>query len=374
MSVLALRNLFHDKVRLIVTLTGIVFAVVLIAIQVGLFLGFATTTSTVIDHTAADLWIVPRGVTNIDRGGKLSERKLYRALGTPGVAWADKYIVDFSRWQRPDGGEEPVEIVGFNPERGIGGPWHVVAGDPADLRRPDTVFVDRFYLRKLGVTRLGETVEIRGHRARVVGFTEGIRSFTTSPYVFTSFKNALNYMRLREDETAYILVKADAGVPPAELKRRLAERLPDVEIYTTAEFSRKTQIFWMFGTGAGVSVLIAALLGLIVGIVVVSQTTYAMTMDHLREFGTLKAMGATNGYIYRVIIEQAVISAVMGYSVGITISLALAAASRHGSALILLPWPVSLAMLALAVGMCVLASLASIRKVTTLDPVMVFKQ
>lgn len=373
MASLAKRNLFHDKVRLAVTLTGIVFAVVLVAIQLGLFIGFRTATSNVIDNSGVDLWVGSRDVSHIEVGLPFSEKKLYQALATPGVEVAEKYIVRFCRWKRPNGAEENVEVVGFNPDTAVGGPWNLVAGDVADLKADDTVIIDLLYTKKLGVTALGQTVEIAGRRARVVGFTRGIRTFTTSPVAFTSFKNALNYAQMREDQTTYILVKAAPGANVEALKQQLSERIKDVTVYTTSEFSSKTQTYWMFGTGAGITVIIAAVLGLIVGVVVVAQTIYAATIDHIREFGTLKAMGATNGYIYRVIIKQAVISAVIGYGLGIALSLATVYLNRDGGAAIILPREVAIGMFGLTLLMCIGASVVSINKVTRIDPAMVFK-
>jgi len=104
-----------------------------------------------------------------------------------------------------------------------------------------------------------------------------------------------------------------------------------------------------------------------------AQTIYAATVDHIREFGTLKAMGATNGYIYRVIVEQAVISAVGGYAIGMAMAQAASALSQRGTTAILLPWPLTAALFGITVGMCVLASIVSINKVTRLDPAIVFK-
>jgi len=153
--------------------------------------------------------------------------------------------------------------------------------------------VDELYREKLGVEKTGDRVEIGDHRARVLGFTSGIRSFTTSPFVYAAFKNSLDYTNptSSEDSTGYILVKAKEGVSPKQLQQRLQARLRDVDVCTTAEFSRKTRFYWMFTTGAGLAVLTAAWMGLIVGVAVVAQTIYAATMDHIREYGTLKAMG-----------------------------------------------------------------------------------
>jgi putative ABC transport system permease protein len=373
MRMLAWRNLVHDKVRLSVTVTGIVFAVVLIIVQLGLFLGFTTATSSVIDHSGADLWITAPRVPYIEQGVPFSERKLATVLATPGVAAAGKYLVRFTQWKRPDGRQESVQIVGVELPSGLGVPWNIVAGALDDLRKPDAVFVDEIYREKLGIEHLGQVIEVRGRRARIAGFTRGIRAFTTSPYVFTTFKNALDYTDMREDQTLYILVKAVAGTDIEALRHSLLSRLDDVDIVTNSGFSRMTQVYWMFSTGAGIAVLLAAVLGLVVGVVVVTQTIYATTVDHIREYGTLKAMGATNRYLYGVIIMQAVISALIGYSFGMVVSLFVVRGSAQGGAAILLPTPMAIAMLGVTLFMCIGAAIVSINKVTRLDPAMVFK-
>jgi putative ABC transport system permease protein len=373
MFLLAQRNLTHDKARFAVTLAGVAFAVVLIVVELGLFVGFTVTTSSVVDKSQMDLWIVSKGTPYIEQGSAFSERKLYQVLATPGVASADKYIVRFSNWKTPEGAEEGIQIVGFNLYSGVGGPWNVVEGNVEDLKTPDAVIVDEIYKKKLGVTKVGESFEINGRRARVIGFTRGIRAFTTTPYIFTSFKNAQDYTRIDEDQTFFILVRALPGTDLPALQHQLESRLRDVDVLTTARFSSMTRIYWMFTTGAGVAVLIAALLGLVVGIVVVAQTIYATTMDHIRGYGTLKAMGASNSYIYRVIITQAGMSAVAGYVLAMFVSVFIVHASRSGGAAILLPWQMAVGIFFLTLLMCVSAAVVSINKVTSLDPAMVFR-
>ena len=370
---LAWRNLRHDRVRFAVTLTGIVFSVLLSAIQLGLFVGFTRATSEVITHSGADVWIRSRGVTHLETAAPFLERRRHQVLQVPGVASADPHIVRFGNWTRPDGAIEGILLVGLDLESGIGRPWRLVRGRVEDLEQADAVIVDELYAAKLGITAIGDTAEIQGVRARVVGFTRGIRSFTTAPPVFTRHAQAQRYLGLPADQTMYLLVRGTAGADAAALARRIEAAVPDVTAQTTADWRAAQQYYWMFGTGAGVTVLIAAGLGLLVGVVVVAQTIYAATVDHIREFGTLKAMGATNGYIYRVIVEQAVISAVAGYAIGMSLALALAALSQRGTTAIILPWPLTAGLFGLTVGMCVLASIVSINKVTRLDPAMVFK-
>jgi len=373
MPPLAQRNLFHDKVRLTVTLTGIVFSVVLIVVQLGLFFGFTTATSNLIDHSGADLWITAKNVPYVEQAVPFSERKLNQVRTIAGVADAQKIIAHWTQWKRHDGGQESVQMVGINVDDPLERPWNLVEGRVEDLKSPDGVILDELYKQKLGVTRVGEVFEIGGHRARVVGFTRGIRSFTTSPYVFATFKNAQNFTALREDQALFILVKVAPGASVQQVRRDLLEHVKDVDVFTTTEFSRMTTFYWMFTTGAGVAVLIAAVLGLVVGLVVVAQTIYATTMDHIREFGTLKAMGAPNSYVYKVIMKQAAISAVIGYVLGMIVSVFVVQGSQKGGAAILMPPPMAVGMFFLTLAMCIGAALVSINKVTRIDPAMVFK-
>ena len=373
MPPLAQRNLLHDKVRLTVTLTGIVFAVVLIVVELGLFVGFTTTTSGLVDHSQADLWVTSKNVPYVELAVPFSERKLYQVRAVPGVAEAQKVISRWGQWKRSDGRDESVQIVGVSPESSMEQPWNLVQGSAADLRKPDAVIMDEMYKEKLGVHQVGEIFEINGRRARIVGFTRGIRSFTTSPYVFTTFKRAQEYVNLPDDQTVFVLVKLAPGANVEQVRRGILARVANVDVFTSHQFSRMTQFYWMFTTGAGVAVLLAALLGLVVGFVVVAQTIYATTMDHLREYGTLKAMGAPNSYVYKVIIKQAAMSAVIGYVLGMMVSAFVVRASQSGGAAILLPWQMAIGMFFLTLAMCVGAALVSISKITSLDPAMVFK-
>lgn len=373
MPPLAQRNLFHDKVRLAVTLTGIVFAVVLIVVELGLFIGFTVTTSNLIDNSGADLWVTSKHVPYVEQGVPFSERKVYQVRAVPSVAKAEKLITRWVEWKRPDGRQESVQVVGLNVDENLGRPWNLVQGRVEDLKRPDAIIMDEIYKQKLGVDHAEQLFEINGKRARVVGFTQGIRAFTTSPYVFTTFKRAQEYANVPDDQTTYILVKIAPGANPEQVRHDILDRVKDVDVVTNREFSRMTQFYWMFTTGAGVAVLLAALLGLVVGFVVVAQTIYATTMDHLREFGTLKAMGAPNSYVYKVIIKQAAISAVIGYFLGMIVSVFVVHASQKGGAAILMPTPMAIGMFFLTLFMCVGAALVSINKVTRLDPAMVFK-
>lgn len=373
MPPLARRNLFHDKIRLAVTLTGIAFSVVLMVVEMGLFLGFSTSTSSIIDHSGADIWVAAKNTPYIDQAIEFNERKYYQVLATPGVAEAQKYIVRWTQWKEPNGHTESVEVIGLNADSSMGRPWNLVLGNVQQLRQPNAVIVDQIYSKKLAADHVGDYFEIRGYRAKIVGFTNGIRAFTTSPYVFTTFKNAQDYTQMNEDQTNFVLVKAAPGTDIKALKAELKRRLPDNDVYETAEFSSMTRHYWMFTTGAGVAVLLAAALGLVVGIVVVAQTIYATTMDHIREYGTLKAMGAPNQYVFGVIMTQAAVAAVIGYAIGMFVSVFVVNGGSKGGAAIVMNWQMAVLMFFVTLAMCVSAAVVSVNKIMKLDPAMVFK-
>ena len=372
-SLLAWRNLAHDRARFFVTLVGIVFSVVLMGAQCGLLVGFAQTASTLIDHTRADLWITAVGTTNVDIAAGLPKRWVYQARGVPGVAQATPYTLQFAFWRKPTGGNESVIMVGVDLASGHGRPWNLVAGSVEDLQSDGAVILDRLYMEKLGVQALGQTVEINNRRARVVGFTSGIRTFTQSPYVFTTEANAHHFTFLSKDDTTYVLVQLAPGVVLDDVKQALQQRVGErARVWTRAEFARQTQRYWLVTTGAGAALLLAATLGLVVGVVIVGQTLYATTVDRLPEYATLRAMGAPNRYLYTVILKQAAISAALGYAFGLVAVLALAGFMRDGNIALSLPPMLMLLLAVLTALMCALGAIVSIRRVLRIDPTSVF--
>ena len=373
-GLLAWRNLTHDRSRFVVTLIGIIFAVVLIAVQIGLFLGFSDSATNIIRKTQADFWIAAKGTQNFEVAQPISERELYAARATPGVAHAEPLVLQFANWKKPKGGAESVMVLGADLNTGLAGPWDIVAGRLEDLRRPDAVMIDRVFAAKLGVQEVGDAVEINDRRRRVVGFTQGIRSFTTFPWVFAALPSARDLVNFTADQSNYVIGTFAPGVDPAAVRDALASALPHVDVYLSADFAARTLNYWMFTTGAGTSVLVSAVLGLLVGMVIVAQVLYATTVDHLAEFGTLRAMGAPRAFIYKVILGQAVISGTLGHIPGIAVSMLVARASETGAAVILVPAELAVGLYGVTLTMCILASFVSIRKAMDIDPAMVFQR
>ena len=371
---LAYRNLFHDRLGLIVTVVGIVFSVVLVAVQFGLYLGSENRIAAMFDHAEGDLWVVPLGTKSFDDPAMLTGRERHSVLSTPGVASVQELAVGFVNWRKPKGGSTAALLVGSDITQSTGLPWDITDGSVRGLAAPSAVAIDSTYFQELGVGGIGDRAEVNNMEVTVQAVTKGIRSFTTLPYVFTTLATGRTLLGASADQSSYTLVKAAPGTSIDDLRSALAKRLPDVEILTHAEFRKRSLDYWLFETGAGAALIAGAVLGIIVGMVIVAQTLYASTKDHLNEFATLRALGASAGYINKVILIQAILSAVIGYVLGMMLSLLVIWAAEDSTLLIVMTPNLALMLLALTVGMCVLAALCAIFKVIRIDPAVVFSR
>jgi len=371
---LAFRNLFHDRIRLAVTLVGILFSIVLVAVQLGLYLGASNMITANIDAAKADLFITVFGAKSFEDGGMLlTSRERHQALATPGVKAVIPLIVRFAEWRKPEGGSTRVVIVGTDAEDGGLAPINLVNGTWEDIKAPEAVAVDRTYFNELGIKGIGDTAQVQNTRIRVRAITDGVRSFVQSPYTYTTLNRARSIFGDADGVTFY-LVQTQPGANIEKVRQDLKGRLEGAEVLLKAEFRDRSLTQWLFRTGAGVALIGGALLGSLVGTVIVAQTLYSSTKDHLGEFATLRALGSSSGYIHKVILAQAGISAVVGYLLGISIALTILVLS-HNTALPMVMTPgLAFWLFTLTVGMCAISALSAIVKVTKIDPATVFSK
>ena len=368
---LASRNLFQDRLRFAATTVGIVFSVVLVMVQMGLYLGFGRMVTTMIEHTNADLWVMRQGTKCFEDPSLLGDMQK-EILGVAGVASTTPLVIGFSDWRLPSGEMTPVFLVGSDLKRNGLQPWNVVAGSAKALSEPGAVAVDATYHERLGLTGLGSKANIRGKKVQVVALTEGIRSFTTTPYIFADIDSARRYIGLPKSVASYYLVKLKPGADLARVQHDLQTSIGKVDVLTTPQFAERSRQFWLFSTGAGAALFAGALLGIIVGTVIVAQTLYSSTKDHLDEFATLRAMGSSNRYIYSVIMYQALLNAVIGFCLASVIGFGVVAVTTNGALPVTITPALMAAIFALTVVMCVLSAFAAIARVVRIDPVVVF--
>jgi putative ABC transport system permease protein len=376
MWTLARKLLLHDRLRFAVAIAGVSVSVMLVLVQVGLYFGFMNTASSIIDASHADLWVGKTGNESFEFATPFDERTFYKVASVEGVERTERVLMNFAQFKLADGGDLGVQIVGVETTPGYApllGPWNLVAGDRNRLREAGAIVVDRSEYKKLGIDTVDHVTEINAVRAHVIALTSGIRSFTTSPIVFTDIRTARSFMpQLGTSAVTYVLVKVAPGQSVEAVKARI-NALPHLAAYTTPQISQRTRTYWSTRTGVGAGFFTTAVLGVIVGFVVVGQILYSGTLQYIREYGTLKAMGARNSMVVRVILSQAMISAAIGFVVGGVLAVGMQAAMAKANLSVALFPGLYAVTLVVTIAMCSFAALLSIVKVLRLDPASVFK-
>ncbi len=376
MWTLARKLLLHDRLRFAVAIAGVSVSVMLVLVQVGLYFGFMNTASSLIDASRADLWVDKAGNESFEFASPFDERTFYKVASVPGVERAERVLMNFAQFKLADGGDLGVQVVGIETTPGrvpLLAPWNVIEGDANRLSEAGAIVVDKSEFPKLKIDRVGHTTEVTGVHAQVVALTQGIRSFTTSPIVFADMRTARSFMPgLGDSAVTYVLVKVKPGESVNAVKQRI-NALPHLAAYTTKEMSARTRSYWSSRTGVGAGFFTTAVLGVIVGFVVVGQILYSGTLQYIREYGTLKAMGAKNSMVVRVILSQAMISAAIGFVLGSVLAMGMQAAMAKANLSVALFPGLYAATLVVTIAMCSFAALLSIVKVLRLDPASVFK-
>jgi len=354
------------------TLAGVVFAVVLSNQQIGTFLGLLYKNTMFIDNAAADVWIVPPSTRQFQAGQAMSDSVLMHARVTPGVAWAEPLLFGGGSIQRPDGGTQQVSLVGTRLPRLAGGPWNVVAGNADALRQPDTLLFEDAEREKLGGLNLGSVRELNGRRVQVGGFTWGLLPFGPS-YAFADFDLARELLKVDSDRVHFVLVGVAPGADTDSVVADLQSRVPEASVLTRGQFRTSTIHYILTSTAIGVTFGSSALFGLIVGFTVVSLMMFSSVLDNLREFGTLKAMGATTWDLAKLLLVQAIGYALAGTLAGLALVTLLSNAMRSPQLALVLPPALMAGTTVMMVLLCTAASTAALFRLRKLEPAMVFR-
>lgn len=371
---LARKNLLHDKLRFLITVSGVAFAVTLVFVQVGLLAGLLDNASITIEHLSADLWVTPRNTPNIDFAQTFSETSVQRVRSIPGVERADNLIVWFMSMSLPTGAKEGILVYALEDFERWNLPWNVVEGNLTDLRRGDYFFLDHSATKRFGAFAPGDYREILGQRLKIIGRTRDALSFSTTPVAFMDIRTA---QQLSRDElagnTTYILVKLAPGADAEAVRAELRRRLPYNDVHTKAEWAERSRRYWVESTGLGLNLAVTVFLGCLVGVVVVAQTLYTSTMEHLREFGTVKAIGGSNWDIYKILGKQATIAAIFGFGLGGAMAYFLRPAMAKIDLKLIIAPQLAVTVAIGTLVLCLAAAMVSFRKVASIDPALVFR-
>jgi putative ABC transport system permease protein len=382
---IALKMLFGDTAKYIGIITGLTFASLLMTQQASIFVGLMSRTFGFIKDTGLpDIWVMEPKVQFVDDLKPMQDTQLFRVRSIDGVQWAVPMYRGLLKARLQDGSFQTCNVVGLDDTTLIGGPPVMLEGELKDLRRSDSIIVDiegaTDKLAKLPIVEggpkqnllVGDTLEINDKRAIVVGISQGTRTFLSQPTVYTTYNRALNYAPRERNMMSFVLVKAR---PDKDIKELCADitRVTGMKALTKEEFEWLTVGYFLKNTGIPINFGITVFLGFIVGTAIAGQTFFNFTHDNIRHFGTLKAMGAGNFLLLRMILLQAFTVGLVGYGLGVGLAGLFGWATAGGNAAFRLLWQI-LAISGSAVFIiCVISAFISMIKVFRLEPAIVFK-
>ena len=374
---IAWKMLIGNRAKYLGIVFGVVFAALLIAQQASIFCGLMSlTVSQIRDVEGVEIWVMDRNVQFVDDVKPLADTELFRVKSVDGVDWAVRFYKGLGRARLEEGNYQQMILLGLDDATLVGAPEGIFMGSIADLRRPDAVILDDAGYQRIWPGepyRLGRTFEMNDHRAVVVGLTKASRTFQSFPICYTRYSQAVLFAPPERKVLSFILAKSADGVSAEEACRRIEERT-GLQALTRDGFLWKTIRYYLAKTGIPVNFGITVFLGFLVGTAIAGQTFYLFTVENIRQFGALKAMGTSNWTILLMVLSQAVQVGVVGYGVGVGLAAMFGWLTRSFTRLsFFMPWQV-LAITAAAVFVIVLlASLLSIRKVLVVDPAIVFR-
>jgi putative ABC transport system permease protein len=371
---IALKMLFGDRTKYMTLVLGIAFATLLINQQGAIFLGLLVRATGPLQNVhQPDLWISDPSVRFIAEYRPLADQKLNRVRSVPGVRWAEPLINNWAVIELPNGRFEKVNIIGIPRTSLVGQPPEIVSGRIDDLRTPGAIMIEESSLGRLGDVKIGDTLKLNDKRAVVVGFCRAKKGFESNLLVYATIDNTLTFTPAQRKNISYIIVKCQSPEVIADVQRSI-NALGDVEAFTREQFALRTIDFILKETGIGVNFGITIVLGFIVGVLLSAAVFYQFTVENLRNFAVLKAMGATATMLVGMVLLQAVIAAIIGYGIGVgaasAFTLLVRAASTELDAM--MPWQLLLGSLVAMILCIALASVLSIRRVVTVAPGLVF--
>lgn len=372
---IAILMLIGDRGKYLALVLGLSFAVLLISQQAAIFLGLLIRATGPLQNVGqADLWVADPATRYIGEFRAMSEEDMLRVRSVPGVAWAQPFYAYRALAELPSGRFQTVQIIGIDRTTMIGRPPEITEGRLEDLRAPDAVMIEETARKKLNNIAIGDTIRLNDRRAVVVAFCRAKASFESNVLVYTTVANADGFVPLGRKRLSYVLVRVREGEGVAEVAGAITART-GLGAFTPTEMRRRTINFIIKETGIGINFGITVLLGFIVGLVVAGAILYQFTLENLRNFGVLKAMGARTRVLVAMILLQAFTAGIIAFGIGVGAAGGFTLLSREPDAELAaeFPWQLLVGSLGSMLICVSLGSLLSLRRVIRLEPAIVFK-
>lgn len=375
---LALKMLLGDKAKYIMLISGLTFASLLMTEQAAIFCGIMQWCGSTLDNVGAPIWVVDPMVEQVNDTEALRDTDINRVRSVEGVAWATPFYQGNLRTRMRDGSFKFVQLIGIDSTTFAGAPKELIQGRLEDLRLPNTVILDEYGTKKLSrdpnkPIGLGEVFEINDKEARVVGICKTRMAFSGNPYLFTTYDQAIQYAPSQRKMLSCVLAAALPGENPSVVAHRISAAT-GLKAYTKGEFFWITVWWYIENTGIPVAFGATVLLGFIVGLAISSQTFYSFVLENLRNLGALKAMGASDRVLARMVMLQTLTVGLIGYGCGVGLATLFGiVVLKKGMPPFFLPWQLPLITLGAILFICWLAASLGIKKIRGLEPAVVFR-
>ncbi len=379
MNFVALRMLTGDRGKYLGLVFAIAFSTFLLENQTSIFVGILKRTGArIADVTDAEVWVMDAKTQYFEESKTLKDTDLTRVRGVPGVEWAVRLFKGSPVARTEAGRFAQASVLGLDDVTLVGAPRKMVLGSWERLREPDSIIVDKAGYELLWPgepLRLGRVLQLNDHLVRVVGISNAGATFISFPLIHARYSVAVNFQGLERSQMGFVLARPQAGITPEELTWRIAAHT-GLRARTTDEFVWDCIRYTLMHTGIPVNFGITIAIAIFVGAVVAGQTFYLFTLENLKQFGALKAIGVTNWRLVGMILLQAGMVGVIGFSIGTGLAAAffdLMAKSFTAARGMMMPWQ-NVALTAACIFFVVIASsLLSIRRVLVLEPAAVFR-
>jgi putative ABC transport system permease protein len=378
MSFVALRMLTGDRAKYFGLVFAIAFCTFLLENQTSIFANIMKrTASQILDVTDADVWVMDPQTEYWEQTKALKDTDLTRVRGVPGVQWAVRLFKGNPVARTPEGKFASSFLIGIDDATLAGAPREMLLGSWERLREPDSVVIDQagyILLFPDEPLALGRTLEMNDHRVTIVGISDVPAPFVSLPVMHTRYSEAINFLGRERTQLSFIIARPQTGVSASELTSRIHART-GLRARTSLEFMWDCVRYYLQHTGIPVNFGITIAVAIIVGAVVAGQTFYLFTVENLKQFGALKAIGITNVRLIGMILLQAFTAGTLGFSMGTGMAATFFEIFMHKLATrgIILMWQCVALTGACILFVVIVASILSIRRVLVLEPAAVFR-
>jgi putative ABC transport system permease protein len=378
MNFVALRMLTGDRAKYLGLVFAIAFCTFLLENQTSIFAGILSRTGNqILDVTDAEVWVMDPQTKYFEETKALKDTDLLRVRGVPGVEWAVRLFKGGPVARTQAGRFSQCVVLGLDDATLVGAPRKMLLGSWERLREPDSVVIDKagYMLLFPGEPlELGRILELNDHLVRIVGISNASAGFVSFPIIHARYSNAVNFQGRERSQMSFVVARPMPGISPEELTRRIASQT-GLRARTTDEFRWDCIRYYMANTGIPVNFGITIAIALIVGTVVAGQTFYLFTVENLKQFGALKAIGVSNKRLTAMVLLQAFTVGAIGFAIGTGMASVFFEVTAHKLATrgIILMWQNVTLTGACMFFVVIIASFLSIRRVLVLEPAAVFR-